>query len=300
MAATEPQSDISEIECTTQLGSLDIVCGANELTGAIMHLPNGSSWRLTKPLIRVKYQQAQPPFEARQVFECSRIFKPQELRTGEETAIVKVKHQVQGTAEALAFLEDWRRQTQDGLQTARGDLKELLERELENTNKIISMATLPVSLPNEHTVDEIKTLDRFRSTGCVHTPQLINVICINSLSGIYQESMAGGYTKFIFMTKLPGKRLEWDTFWGKTKEERDEIRLAFKVALMGVWAQGIDPRDRAMRNILWDEVGGQCYIVDFEDYSYIANFDPQDLSERWERLNSYKSWRIDEGQGPER
>lgn len=34
------------------------------------------------------------------------------------------------------------------------------------------------------------------------------------------------------MTKLPGSHLQWEVFWGKTEAEREEIRQAFKVALM--------------------------------------------------------------------
>lgn len=86
------ESDV-EMHPAVQVGSLKTVHNGDGLSGATISFPNGSTWKLTRPLIGVKYQQEIPPFEARQVFECARICKSHEPGTGEETAIVKIKYQ---------------------------------------------------------------------------------------------------------------------------------------------------------------------------------------------------------------
>ena len=86
------ESDV-EMHSTVQVGSLKTVHNGDGLSGATIRFPNGSSWKLTQPLIRVKYQQEIPPFEARQVFECTRIGNTHEPGIDGETAIVKVKYQ---------------------------------------------------------------------------------------------------------------------------------------------------------------------------------------------------------------
>jgi hypothetical protein len=37
---------------------------------------------------------------------------------------------------------------------------------------------------------------------------------------------------FILMTKVPGERMDYSMFWSKAVEEREEIRRAFKTALL--------------------------------------------------------------------
>jgi hypothetical protein len=110
-------------------------------------------------------------------------------------------------------------------------LRQCVEEKLAYTNKLISMATHPVEIPNAHTLNEIKALRHFCNTGCVHAPQLIDSMGVQLPPGIDPQIMVGGYARFILMTKLPGSRVEWEVFWRKTEAERDEIRQAFKVAL---------------------------------------------------------------------
>jgi hypothetical protein len=87
------ESDRIGVQSAVQVGSLEIVHNGDGLSGATINFPDGGSWKLTQPLIRVKYQQERLPFEARQVFECVRVGNTHESGTEEETAIVKVKYQ---------------------------------------------------------------------------------------------------------------------------------------------------------------------------------------------------------------
>lgn len=44
--------------------------------------------------------------------------------------------------------------------------------------------------------------------------------------------MSGGYVAFILMTKVPGEALNYEKFWAKDQKTREDIRRAFKAALM--------------------------------------------------------------------
>jgi hypothetical protein len=143
-----------------------------------------------------------------------------------------INYRVLGTVERLSELEDRHKEHQNKLETIETHLKGFVEENLAYTKKLISEATLPVDNPNEHTLNEIKALEHFRNTGCVHAPQLIDSMGVKLPPGIDPQIMVGGYARFILMTKLPGSRLEWEAFWRKTEAEREEIRQAFKVALM--------------------------------------------------------------------
>ena len=143
-----------------------------------------------------------------------------------------INYRVLGTVERLSELEDRHKEHQRELETIETHLKEFVEKDLAYTKKLISKATLPVDNPNEHTLNEIKALEQFRNTGCVHAPQLIDCMGVQLPLGIDPQIMVGGYAIFILMTKLPGSHLRWEDFWEKTEAEREEIRQAFKVALM--------------------------------------------------------------------
>ena len=145
---------------------------------------------------------------------------------------IHMNHRVLGTVERLSELEDQRNEDQNELETIETHLKQFVEKNLAYTKKLISEATLPVDNPNEHTLNEIKALEHFRNTGCVHAPQLIDCMGVQLPLGIDPQIMVGGYARFILMTKLPGSHLRWEDFWEKTEAEREEIRQAFKVALM--------------------------------------------------------------------
>jgi hypothetical protein len=52
------------------------------------------------------------------------------------------------------------------------------------------------------------------------------------LEGVDEQAMMGGYTVFMLMNKIPGEPLSYDMFWKKDEKTREEIRVAFKEALM--------------------------------------------------------------------
>lgn len=49
-----------------------------------------------------------------------------------------------------------------------------------------------------------------------------------------------------------------------TAQERDEIVPKAVKALRSVYALGIEPIDRGMRNVVWEPETKQCGIIDFE------------------------------------
>ncbi|KAF1946771.1 hypothetical protein EJ02DRAFT_418131 [Clathrospora elynae] len=62
--------------------------------------------------------------------------------------------------------------------------------------------------------------------------------------------MAGGYAVFMLMNKLPEEPLDYDMFWKKEEQTREDIWRAFKVALMNVWECALKPQDCSMRNLI--------------------------------------------------
>ena len=61
--------------------------------GKVVAFEDGSWWRMTKALSHTKYQQSEPPFEARQVFECVCIKDPKNAHVDANEAVAKVKYQ---------------------------------------------------------------------------------------------------------------------------------------------------------------------------------------------------------------
>lgn len=105
---------------------------------------------------------------------------------------------------------------------------------------------------NDYTVQEIETLKRVTAAGCSATPTLLAVkVGVQDKSSVLNSNgkpgfssrwdenvqwwMPGGYIVYILMNKIPAEPLNYNTYWrGQlfTKEDRDEIRSAFKKAYM--------------------------------------------------------------------
>ncbi|KAI0569151.1 hypothetical protein TUN199_11858 [Pyrenophora tritici-repentis] len=77
--------------------------------------------------------------------------------------------------------------------------------------------------------------------------------------------IVGGYYVVILMKKVPGVRLSRHYLSELSPTERDEIREAFKIALMDVWNCDVVSHDTAFRNIMWDPEERKCYIIDYEE-----------------------------------
>jgi hypothetical protein len=91
--ATETVSQ-SSVTFGILLDSLDTTDKSQSaFLGAIIRFADGSSWKIKKPLSDLKYQQGEPPFEARQVFECVCVEDPNGVHAAVGEAVMKVKFQ---------------------------------------------------------------------------------------------------------------------------------------------------------------------------------------------------------------
>jgi hypothetical protein len=101
---------------------------------------------------------------------------------------------------------------------------------LEQAKDLLFKSTRPVAIPHEYTTNEIIALRRLRKMNCLHTPHFLNNAWHYLKPGIDKQGMAGGYAVFILMTKVPGEPISYDSYKAKSREQRDEIREAFKTA----------------------------------------------------------------------
>ncbi|OQV09065.1 hypothetical protein CLAIMM_13243 [Cladophialophora immunda] len=115
--------------------------------------------------------------------------------------------------------------------------------------------------PSTTTAHELKALERFQDTHSAFTPVLVN---FKKAVQPAEGPLPGGYLTFLVMTKMPGDSLFNMYYWGMTTEERNEISQKFLVALKWIYAQGIEPVDCGLRNILWERDTKKCSIIDFE------------------------------------
>jgi hypothetical protein len=93
------------------------------------------------------------------------------------------------------------------------------------------VCTHSTSEPNQMTLDELDALQRFREHKCKSAPWLLDIAESPVQPGTHENEIVGGYMIWILMTKLPGERITYSTFCGKSLSERQEIRDAFRDAL---------------------------------------------------------------------
>ncbi|RMZ67476.1 Vacuolar sorting-associated VPS28 [Pyrenophora seminiperda CCB06] len=271
---TQVQPVVEFKECSRRDKS--VTSPASGYLGALVRFEDGSRWKMTGILSDVKYQQSHPPFEARQVLECVCVEDPHNQYRDAQVAVTKVKYQIHGSDESKFFY--WNhvekcRQDSKAKGTDDGTAREFYE----HAKELLHIATQPVNWPHKHTVDEVAALDIFDKVELAHAPRLLGFAGESTAKGVDDdEAMHEGYTVFMLMNKLPGVTLNEDKFWNKDEETREEIRRAFKVALMDVWSYGVKPMDSGIHNIIWNEQEHTCYIVDFEDYTTTEQ-DPETL-----------------------
>ncbi|KAH7138575.1 hypothetical protein B0J11DRAFT_422148 [Dendryphion nanum] len=245
----------------------------SSLIGTIVRFPDGTKWMLTEALSNVKLQQTDPPFEATQVFVCVRLGDAANPCKDVQEAVVKVKYQIIGLRESLAEIEAMVEDREKTL-NENPDSEEAIEC-AEWAQEQLYSATNPVQQANEQTINEVGALLQFRQKHSRHTPKLLNFVTDVVPSNVNGVVMVGGYIVFILMTKVPGKQISHNEFHNElTVLERNEIRQAFKKALIDVWTLGILPCDQALRNIVWDEKEKKCYVVDFENIDVGTFKDP--------------------------
>lgn len=78
-----------------------------------------------------------------------------------------------------------------------------------------------------------------------------------------QGPLPGGFMTFTVMTKIPGFAL-FGKYWNMSNQEREEIVPKATEALRAIYALGIEPVDRGMRNVIWEPETKSCGIIDFE------------------------------------
>jgi hypothetical protein len=126
----------------------------------------------------------------------------------------------------------------------------------------------PQTTPSDTTLHELRALTIFRDTRSRFAPHFVAFTSsIQSAESIFTttdvdtsnilQTLPGGYITYTVMTALPGSTLFSLNYWGleMKDDERDVIKREFLIALRGVYAAGVEPVDRGLRNIMWDGVG---------------------------------------------
>tara|TARA_R110002003_G_scaffold279_16_gene18139 strand:+ start:8213 stop:8542 length:330 start_codon:yes stop_codon:yes gene_type:complete len=101
---------------------------------------------------------------------------------------------------------------------------------------MLRACTQPVEDANQDTHDEAAALERLGIMQCKHAPRLPHFASDTLQPGTHEEEIAGGFIVYTLMTKMPGKRLTCENFWSRPLKDREEIRAAFKEALLYVEA----------------------------------------------------------------
>ncbi|KAF2277878.1 uncharacterized protein EI97DRAFT_373854 [Westerdykella ornata] len=258
------------------------------LLGACFSLKDGSMWQVVEPLSELKYQRNISPFEARQVFTCVLRKDPAHRYTGIQEAVVKVKYQIRGTQDTISEYEDDIRMW--ALAVEESPDNERFADNLADAQEGLRAAIEPRYTPHCYTINEVQALKHLTAEGCAYTPQFLGFTLYTVDDEIDEIAMPGGYIAFLVMTKLPGRSKSYDyEYW---KLPRLLVKPSPPGAMLNigrnVWALGIDPRDRATRNIMWDEESKKCYIVDFEDYEVIDLEKPEEMPSFGDWV--YQSW----------
>lgn len=87
-------------------------------------------------------------------------------------------------------------------------------------------------MPNEATTNEINALGKFNECNCANAPHLLGAVQDVIRPRVDDEAMIHGYVAFILMTKVPGEHIDQKKYWALSVAERDEIRAAFREALL--------------------------------------------------------------------
>ena len=119
----------------------------------------------------------------------------------------------------------------------------------------------PENGPSTTTAAELTALESFTQAKNPYVPHLV---CYQRTQQGFAGPVPGGYMTFIVMTKVPGIDM-FGRFWSAyVGSEREEISSHFLEALKSIYALGIEPKDCALRNVLWEAATKKCSIIDFE------------------------------------
>lgn len=106
----------------------------------------------------------------------------------------------------------------------------------------------------------------FREAECRCAPHLV---AFKSVPQDKRGPLPGGYISFTIMTKMPGMPL-FGSYWNMPTSDREQVIQHSVQALQSIYALGIEPIDRGLRNIIWDTESKKCSIIDFEMWNEAA------------------------------
>jgi hypothetical protein len=119
-------------------------------------------------------------------------------------------------------------------QTAKKDpLSAIRLEDLDYARQALHSATHPSPVPNKASLKEVEALRLLgEAKNCAYTPQLLTYAGYNVKEDIDSQGIVDGYMLFMLMTKVPGQPISSDYYWALPISKREEIRQAFKTALM--------------------------------------------------------------------
>ncbi|OQO01092.1 hypothetical protein B0A48_13335 [Cryoendolithus antarcticus] len=126
--------------------------------------------------------------------------------------------------------------------------------------------TPPARGPSDTSIAEIKALQMFSKADTPFGPHLIATKTVADPNPL----LPNGYITYTVMSRLPGPSLLALGYWSMPTEKRQIIQHHFLAALKGIRTVGIEPGDKGLRNILWDEASQRCSLVDFETWSIFS------------------------------
>ncbi|KAL1967825.1 hypothetical protein VTN77DRAFT_2514 [Rasamsonia byssochlamydoides] len=111
--------------------------------------------------------------------------------------------------------------------------------------------------------DEIAALELLTKQGCTFAPTLLAWKQEKQGADMW---VPGGPIVFILMEKVPGICLAdvVDIFLSIKRDERDQLREAFKKAWLECASCGLVNFDAGLNNLVWDRERQKCYIIDWE------------------------------------
>ncbi|PYI02598.1 hypothetical protein BO78DRAFT_351264 [Aspergillus sclerotiicarbonarius CBS 121057] len=109
---------------------------------------------------------------------------------------------------------------------------------------------------------EVEALSTLTTAGCSSAPSLIDWM---QREQTQDQWVPGGYIHFVVMEMVPG--VDVSSVWNRMeRDERDELRAAFKKSWLECTACGVISRDSGLQNLLWDRARKKCYLIDWEMY----------------------------------
>jgi hypothetical protein len=106
------------------LGSLNIPPNP-AFSGPVVTFDDSSSWKLTKPLSKLAYQQVNSPFEARQVFLCELLEDKEGVYEGISEAVIKSKYQYVNIGKSRHYTHSMPADTQNQGPRHQGEYRQL-------------------------------------------------------------------------------------------------------------------------------------------------------------------------------